>query len=343
MAIRDYLTMTDVMEQTNDGKLVHIGKEFTKELTFGEEVPYTEATDLTRDVGIFETPYKQGELTALTDLDSPVKAKKAGYYKRQDIMGMMEAWCKVNRKTYDANPDGPALRTRMVDRMLRNMGWDWEYLLLNGSTDNDPRGFNGLLPRMANLTDKDFYQILNPTEKSPFVCLDAGGGTVANDGSLSSMVMCFFDADEGVTQIYPRGTGQKGIDYTSHPWQWQSSTDGEIVQASDQAVMSGGLAIKNSNSVLRIANIDPSDPTGFKALTDAMQDGIRCFKNSERRRVKIYTTSAVISGFSKYYNGLVQPATYNDAIPTNTVGDIRYDQFTLRDCSSMLETEGRIY
>lgn len=341
MAARDYQTMTDVMEQTNDGALTHIGQEFIKELTFAEEVPYTEATDLTRDVGIFETEYKQGQLTQLTDLDSAVKAKKAGYYKREDIMGMMEAWCKVNKKTYDASPNGAALRTRMVDRMLRNMGWDWEYLLLNGSIENDPRGFNGLLPRMTNLTDKDGYGLVSG-EKSPFVCLDAGGGSAETDGSLSSMIMCFFDPDEGVTQIYPRGTGQKGIDHNSYGFQWQSSPEGEIVQASDQAIMSGGLAIKNNKSVLRIANINPTDLDGYKALSDAMQDGIRCFKNSQRARVKIYTTSAVISGFSKYYNGLVSPATYRDVIPTNTFGDIKYDQFTLRDCSSMLETEGRI-
>lgn len=342
MPERDYLTMTDVMEQTNDGALIHIGREFTRELTFGEEVPYTEATDLTRDVGVFETPYKQGQLTQLTDLDSPVKAKKAGYYKREDIMGMQEAWCKVNKKTYDAHPSGAQLRTRMVNRMLRNMGWDWEFLLMNGSIVNDPRGFNGLLPRLGKLTDLDSFLVTDKTVKAPFVCLDGGGGTVQSDGSLSSMVFVYFDEDEGVTQIYPRGTGQKGIKHTSYGFQWQSSDEGEIVQASDQAIMTGGLAIKNARSVARIANINPQDYENLKGTVNVMIDAFRNFKLSQRSSVKIYTTSAVIAGFRKYFNNRIAPATYADAKPKNVIGDINFDGYTLRECASMLDSEGII-
>lgn len=342
MPERDYQTMTDVMNQTNDGKLVHIGQEFCKELTFGEECPYVEATDLSRDIGIFETPHQYGELTALTDLDSPVKAKKANYYKREDFMGMMEAWCKVNKKTYDANPNGAQLRTRMVDRMLRNMGYDWEFLCMNSSITNDPRGFTGLLPRMANLTDLDRYGVADPSLLYQLPCLDAGMTTAGADGALSSMVMVFFDQDEGVAQIYPRGTGQKGIQHTSHGFQWISSDEGEIVQAADNAIISGGIAVKNSMAAIRIANINPADLEHMENLTYAMHDAIRYFKKSDRKRVKIYTTSRVISSFGKYYSDRVSPAKYADAVPKNTTGDISYDIFTLRECSSMLETEGII-
>ncbi|MDC7250336.1 MAG: hypothetical protein PQJ49_10505 [Sphaerochaetaceae bacterium] len=342
MPERDYQTMTDVMNQTNDGKLIHIGQEFCKELTFGEECPYTEASDLSRDVGVFETAYNYGELTSLTDLDSPVKAKKAGYYKREDLMGMLEAWCKVNKKTFDANPNGAKLRTRMVDRMLRNMGWDWEFLCLNASIANDPRGFTGLLPRMANLTDLDRVGVKDPTVSYSLPCLDAGMSTTGADGALSSLVMVFFDEDEGVSQIYPRGTGQKGIKHESFGFQWQSSADGNIVQASDNAIISGGLAVKNSKAAIRIANINPKDLEGMENLTYAMHDAIRYFKKSDRKRVKIYTTGRVISSFGKYYGKRVSPARYADAIPKNTTGDISYDIFTLRECSSMLETEGII-
>lgn len=342
MPERDYLTMTDVMNQTNDGRLVHIGQEFCRELTFGEECPYTEATDLSRDVGVFETPYKFGELTSLTDLDSPVKAKKAGYYKRQDLMGSMEGWCKTNKKTYDASPNGPQLRTRQVNRMLRNMGWDWEFLLFNASIANDPRGFTGLLPRMANLTDLDKVGIADPSVTYALPCLDSGMSKVGADGSLSSIVMVFFDPDQGVSQIYPRGTSQKGIKYESHDFQWISTPNGEIVQAADSAIISGGLAVKNSKSAIRIANVNPNDLAGMEKLTYAMHDAIRYFKKSDRRSVKIYTTSRVISSFGKYYGSRVTPAKYADVIPKNTTGDISYDIFTLRECSSMLETEGEI-
>lgn len=342
MPDRDYLTMTDVMNQTNDGRLIHIGKEFYKNSTFADECPYVEANELSRDVGVFETEHKFGELTQLTDLDSPVKAKKAGYYKREDIMGMMEGWSKTNKKTYDAHPNGAQFRTRAVDRMIRNMGWDWEFLLMNSSITADPRGFTGLLPRMSHLTRLDRSGVVDSSITYQLPCLDAQMNTEGADGSLSSLVMVFFDEDEGVSQIYPRGTGQKGIQYETFPFTRVSSDAGEIVQAADQAIISGGLAVKNAMSAIRIANINPDDLDNFNKLTNQMHDAIRYFKPSDRQRVKIFTTGRVISAFGKYYGNRVAPAKYYDAIPRNTFGDISYDIFTLRECSSMLETEGKI-
>lgn len=342
MPERDYQTLVDVMNQTNNGQLIHIGQEFTHELTFGEECPYTEATDLTRDIGIFETPYKFRELTSLTDLDSPVKSKKAGYYKREDIMGMQEAWCEFNKKTYDSYPNSSQLYTRMINRMLRNMGWDWEFMCLNGSISNDPRGFNGLLPRMAHLTDLDRKGIKDPSLSYPLPCIDAGMETKDVDGELCSMLFVFFDQDEGVTQIYPRGTGQKGIKFEKYPFQRIKTDEGNIVQSAATSTLTGGIAVKNALSAIRIANINYKDLEGMKNLQHAMYDAMEYFKSSQQASVKIYTNARVITALRKYRSDLVSPATYADATPKNSYGDINFDIFTIRRCDSMLATEGLI-
>ena len=95
---KDYLQQFDFANQTVDGTIVQIAKEFVDDLTFLKAMPWKEATYSTHDVQVFEEPGKQWDPDYLTNLDKGGSPKKFSHYKREAYLGMFEGWAKWQDK-----------------------------------------------------------------------------------------------------------------------------------------------------------------------------------------------------------------------------------------------------
>ncbi|MGE4454843.1 MAG: phage major capsid protein, partial [Sphaerochaeta sp.] len=111
-------------------------------------------------------------------------------------------------------------------------------------------------------------------------------------------------------------------------------------QRDTQFLMSTGLSLMNRFAALRIANIDTSDAalsTSMPKLKKSLFKAFTLLPKEFKSRVRIYAPGSVLAGLNDYYAGLVQPVTYENAIPTNAIGDVRFDRFIIRQCDSMLD------
>jgi hypothetical protein len=104
--------------------------------------------------------------------------------------------------------------------------------------------------------------------------------------------------------------------------------------------MTTGLSLMNRFAAIRIANIDARDSalsTSMPALRKNLFKAFTLLPKQFKSRVRLYAPGGVLAGLNDYYAGLVQPVTYEGAIPTNAIGDVRFDRFVLRQCDSMLD------
>jgi lysozyme family protein len=98
----------------------------------------------------------------------------------------------------------------------------------------------------------------------------------------------------------------------------------------------------NRFSVIRIANVETDSTnvsTAMPALRKNLFKAFTLLPKQFKARARIYAPGAVVAALNEYYAGLVQPVTYEGAIPVNAIGDVRFDRFIIRQCDSMLSTE----
>ena len=253
---------------------------------------------------------------------------------------MIEGWSKSLKKTMDLSPNDKELRWREDRRHLRGLGLDLEEGLLYGNRNQDPRKFLGFMPRFSKVTDIDGIAGDN---EHPFITLSGGGN---NANGMSSLLLVYWDEDEGAHLIYPSHKKDNGMEFTAYPYVAETQPDGTIIEvAKTKYACTAGLGIANRKSVIRIANIDVNADDKVTALGNleaAIYDAFAAMPVDFQSRAMLYANNRVISFMRKGYAGRVSPARYADAVPKNAIGDVMFDSFVVRRCDSMLATESKI-
>ena len=330
----DYLTFADVAAATHNKDLVPVVDEVSKAVTMWNDAPWKASSDMLRDIGGREGEAPRGTWVAV---DEGAKPNKGNQTKYAEELGMIEGWSEALKKTMDLSPHSDELRWREDRRHFKGIGFDLEEALLYGNRIQNPRKFNGFMPRFNKITDIDG---IAGDEELPFITLSAGG---TNGDGMSSILMVYWDTDDGAHLIYPSYKPDNGMEFTPYPYKAIKQPDGTIIEvAYSKYACTAGLGIANRKSVIRIANIDNGAGADFDKLEAAIYDAFAALPVEFQSGVKLYANNRTIANMRKAYAGRVVPAKYVDSIPKNAIGDVMFDGFVIRRCDSMLNTESQI-
>lgn len=325
-----YLTLTDVAQMTHNGNILEFAKEFVKNTSLFNSLPWKKASEALHD-----TTGVQGKLPTpqWTGLDRGVKPSKGTWEQREENIALIESWSETNQKTYEISPNGKALRW-MNDRLhIIAMGLEAEEKLLYGNPEVDSYQPLGFMPRMNAVTD---MYAMKSGAREKHVCLSAGGSTANGESSI----LLLAKGPMSPNLLYPNHKANNGIQFNAFPFENVKDEEGGYIRrALSQFIMMFGLSIANRQTAARIANIDTTSSTSIGNISGALYEAIASFPKEYRSSVEIWTTPKVILEMRKLYAGRVNPATYRDAVDKNAIGDVMFDNFVIRQCDSMVDTE----
>lgn len=337
----DYLTFADVAAATHNEELVPVVDEVTTRVTMWNDAPWKATSDMLRDLGGREGLPPRGTWVGVDEGAKPNKGSMEQYVEE---LGMIEAWSKSIKKIMDISPNDKELRWREDRRHLRGLGLDLEEALLYGSRIQNPRKFDGFMPRFTALTDIDGIGKVSE-ELEDFITIDAGG---TSQTGMSSILMVYWDTEEGAHLLYPNHSVDNGMQFVAYPYVAETQPDGTILEiAKTKYACTAGLGIANRKSVIRIANIDNSltgaDLTaGMGLLEAAIYDAFAAMPIDFQGGVRLYANNYTIATLRKALSGRVVPARYEDSVPKNAIGDVMFDSFVIRRCDSMKNTESKM-
>ena len=193
----------------------------------------------------------------------------------------------------------------------------------------------GFMPRMNATTD--MYAMKSGVKKD-YICLTAGG-TTANK---QSSVLLIAKGPMSPHLLYPRYKANNGIEFNAFPFEnSKDSEGGNIRVAKSQFIMSFGLSIANRQTVVRIANVGTaSGDTGVAGLGDLIYEAFAAIPREYRSSVEIWTSPKVVLAMRKQYSNRVTAIpSYENAVYKNAIGDVMFDNFIIKPCDSMLDTE----
>lgn len=335
----NYLTLSDVAQQTHNKELLPMVQEIVKPTTIFADMGWVQSSDSLSDVTGIQGDIPHGTWVGL---DKGVKANKGTWKQKEEGMGLLEAWSLVNEKTMSVSPNPDRLRWENDSMHLQGMGEDAEFALLYGNPLQNPNTFLGFMPRFGYCTnwEGDILAGEHQGENSPFICIDAGG---QEGRPLSSILMVSTATSFSPRMIYPRYKEDNGIVFRHFDYENTLDEDGGNIRvAKSQFMIMMGLRIPNRRSVIRIANIDTTDDACVKGLSNKLYEAFEALPLSMKSSVNIYTTGHVTLALRKLFNERVVPAKAADAVPRNAIGDVNFDNFVLRRCYSMLNTEDHV-
>ena len=176
----NYVTFADVAAMTNNKELVPVVDEVTASVTMWNDAPWKASSDMLRDIGGREGVAPRGTWVAVDEGAAPNKGSMEKY---TEELGMVEGWSESLKKIMGLSPNQNEIRWREDQRHLRGIGFDLEECLLYGNRNQDPRKFDGFIPRFGELTDIDGVS-LTREEELPFVTINGGGARFSAGGCL---------------------------------------------------------------------------------------------------------------------------------------------------------------
>jgi hypothetical protein len=293
------------------------------------DAAFAEATGMLENQGMRKTSLPTNEWVAIDQGGHASKGHKELF---KDEMGIIESWATARQKEGMFSPNPEQVYAEDEKDHVASMGLDVEECLIYGGSKVGQ--FKGIMPRFNKISsDAELKNIrFNPT----FITLDNGGN---EDENMSSLILLVWGAG-GAQMLYPRYVANKGIQITKGQWQVIEENGEKFFQRDTQFLMTTGLSLMNRFAAIRIANIDARDSalsTSMPALRKNLFKAFTLLPKQFKSRVRLYAPGGVLAGLNDYYAGLVQPVTYEGAIPTNAIGDVRFDRFVLRQCDSMLD------
>jgi hypothetical protein len=325
----EYRTLAELTKGLGSPDITNVVDEITLSTTMLADASFTEATGMLENQGLRKTSFPTNQWVAI---DQGGKSSKGHKELFKDDLGMIESWATARQKEGMIAPNPEAVYAEDERDHVYSMGMDVESCLVYGGSK--PGQFKGIMPRFNHITETSVLK--NIYTKPDFITLDNGGNT---DEEMSSILMVVWGSG-ATNMLYPRYVANKGIQITKGGWQVIEENGEKFFQRDTQFLMNTGLSIMNRFAAIRIANIDTSDgalSTSMPKLKKNLFKAFTLLPQQFKSRVRIYAPGSVLAGLNDYYAGLVSPVSYEGAIPTNAIGDVRFDRFVLRQCYSMLD------
>lgn len=329
----NYRTLSELSQGMGSPDIKNVVDEITQSTSMLADASFTESTGMLEHQGLRKTDLPTNEWVAI---DQGGKASKGHKEAFVDRLAMIESWAEARQKEGMIAPDPESVYAEDERDHVASMGLDVEKCLIYGGSS--PTEFKGIMPRFNKITPA--ATLADIKSKPDFITLDNGGET---DNEMASVLLVVWGGG-ATNMLYPRFVQDYGIQVNKGVWQTVTDEDGrKFWQRDTQFLMSTGLSVMNRFSVIRIANIDTSDDesTGLtKSMPKLKKNLFKAFTllpQQFKSRVRIYAPGSVIAGLNDYYDSRVQPITYEGAIPSNAIGDVRFDRFVLRQVDSMLD------
>ena len=325
----DYATLAELTKGIGNPDITTVVDEISRSTTMLADASFVEATGVLENQGLRKTSLPTNKWVAIDEGGVSSKGHKELF---KDEMGIIESWATARQKEgmFSPNPEGYYAEDERDH--VTSMGLDVEECLIYGG--GQVGQFQGIMPRFNKLTS-DFAAL---RAKPDFITLGNGG---TDDDNQSSVLLIVWGAG-GTNMLYPRYVANKGIQITKGGWQVVEENNEKFFQRDTQFLFSTGLSLMNRYAAIRIANIDVRSnklATSMPTLRKNLFKAFTLLPQQFKSRVRIYAPGGVLAGLNDYYAGLVNPVTYEGAIPTNAIGDVRFDRFIIRQCDSMIETE----
>lgn len=326
----EYKTLSELTLGLGNPDITNVVDEITHATTMLADAPFKESTGMLENRGLRKVSLPTNKWVAIDEGGTASKGHKELF---QDEMGIIESWSTARQKEGMIAPNPERQYAEDERDHVASMALDVEETLIYGG--GNPGEFKGIMPRFNTLTTDLSSLRTNPQ----FITLGNGG----DDDELQSSVLMIVWGEGAASMLYPRYSATKGITISKGEWQVITENNEKFFQRDTQFMMSTGLSLMNRFSVIRIANIATADnkiETSMPNLRKNLFKAFTLLPKQFKSRVRIYAPGAVVAGLNNYYAGQVQPVTYKDAIPTNAIGDVMFDNFVIRQCDSMISTEG---
>ena len=323
----EYKTLAELAMGIGSPDITNVVDEITKSTTILPDASFQEATGMLENQGMRKLSLPTNKWVAIDQGGTVSKGYKELF---KDEMGIIESWSAAHQKEMMIAPNPERVESEDQMDHVASMGLEVESCLLYGGAE--PGEFKGIMPRFTSITS-DF-------SKPSFITID-NGGLEGNDGALASVLMVVWGRG-GANMLTPRYSATSGINIVKGSWQNVVVDSENYWEKKTQFMMMTGLSLANRYSVIRIANIDCSSATveaQMIALRKNLYKAFTYLPKQFKSRVKIYAPGLVLASLNGYYDSLVKPVTYANAIPQNAIGDIMFDNFVIRQVETMLATE----
>lgn len=327
----DYKTLAELTKGLGQPDIVNVVDEITQATTMLADAAFKESTGMLDNRGLRKVSLPENQWVAI---DQGGKSSKGHKELFQDEMGIIESWATARQKEGMIAPNPEAQYAEDERDHVASMGLDVEETLIYGGAN--PGEFKGFMPRYNKITSS--AELANIRAVPQFITLGNGGNT---DNYQASVLLVVW-GEGAASMLYPRYMQNKGIQITKGEWQVVEENNEKFFQRDTQFLMTTGLSLMNRFSVIRIANVDTRDNQLATSMPNLRKNLFKAFTllpKQFKSRVRIYAPGGVVAGLNDFYAGLVSPITYEGAIPTNAIGDVRFDRFVIRQCDSMLITE----
>ena len=328
----DYKTLSELTKGVGSPDITNVVDEITQSTTMLGDAAFTEATGMLENQGMRKTSLPTNQWVAI---DQGGKASKGHKELFKDDMGIIESWATARQKEGMFSPNPEQVYAEDEKDHVASLGLDVEECLIYGGSEVGQ--FSGIIPRFNKVTTNSELAAIR--DNPQFITLDNGGD---EDEIQSSLLMIVWGAG-GAQMLYPRYVQNKGIQITKGEWQVIEEDGAKFFQRDTQFLMSTGLSVMNRFAAIRIANVETDDANladSMPALKKNLYKAFTLLPKQLKSRVRIYAPGSVVASVNDYYSNLVSPVTYEGAIPQNAIGDVRFDRFIIRQCDSMIATEG---
>jgi hypothetical protein len=231
------LTLVEVAKRlAPDGSQAKIAEVLAEKNDILNDIPFRAANDTFVNKTLRRSQEPAGQFRKLNEGISPGFSKTTVKW---DVIGLLESYGKHDIEVINNMPDPKGARNDENVSHIAGMGKTMATTLLYGNTITTPEQFNGLAPRLDDISD------------SPTV-IGAGGSS----GTTSIFLVDW--GPDTVHGLYPKNS-VAGLDHQNLGIQIVLDPDSLEYRAYvDWFTWRMGLAVKNPKSIGRVANIEAS-------------------------------------------------------------------------------------
>ena len=225
-------------EKAPNGDILAIAGILDKSNPIIQMMPYVEANDVTSHRVGRDSSLPSGSWAGFNEY---VAKEDNKVQNATEPMGMLKSYSQVDKSFMKIEPDFEAYRMRKARKFIEGLGQTLATAYFYGDNSTDNKQFTGLAPRLGTLQTGNYRYVIG------------NGGT----GSDLTSIYIVMPGEGSCYMVYPRGDAGLGLQRNDLGTRVDRDTNGKILTVlMDEFIFSGGLAVEDTRSVARVANIE---------------------------------------------------------------------------------------
>lgn len=314
MAAPTSMTILDLAKRTNNNKLMDIAEVLSAKIPLVKMMPFMPSTDFNHHKVARRGSLPTGTWRKMGEYVSP---NKSDVVQVEEPIGELVGWSEMDSSEYDIAPDKVAYRKAEDIAHVEGMSQQLETAIFYQALADDAASIQGLSDRYSAIATDSVWS--------------AGG---SEDGAMMSLWVVEL-GPQGLYGIYPRESKEIGMSVTPYPKERTTNSSNaikEVYRTKFQFRL--GLALKDTRSVKRIANVIQSE-AGLIAGLDDLSAAINRLPGHGTRAIMVGQTAR------DYLEQVSDAKTNVRYLPESPFG---YDLYSFKGvpiftCDKLLDTE----